>query len=736
MTNAWYVRDNSTINTNITGGNNALTLGTVGWSAMTGWSSGASITAGTLRRQSASSAVFTASQSTTTLTVTAVTSGTIYLGAYVSGPTGSTAIVTALGTGTGGTGTYTVNVSQTVASGTWHGGLQIVNARAFIAVVGGTTGTSEPNWTTTRGAKTTDNTVTWQECTGWAALNGDKTNVKNWTAVKNTAPGLGYVITDNAGTHIFIITTAGTTGNGSEPSWNTSAVGNTTADGTVTWTYLGTSFSTWAAPNAYLSNQFVVANTYAVAGDTIYLADDHSETRSSGLGLSTLGTVTSPNYLYSIDHTLSLPVSSSGLKTGATVASGVGTASSLNVNQGDSAYWYGVTFSSGSGSTTGNIAFATSTGSWVKLESCTLKINTTGSSSLQFATTNATRVELVNTIWNFGGSTHIVEPGQGTTIWRNTASAIAGSAPTALFTTVTDGTITIEGVDLSALGSGTTIVNGSGISANGCSCNFHFIDCKLGASVTIASTPVSRNGPFVDVTRCWSSASTYVQRRYWYTGTLQEETTVIRTNGASDGTTGISWNITTTANVLWLNPFESFPIAIWNPTTASNVTVTLHGIWNSASLPNNDDIWIDVAYLGDSGSPKASFQSESKSNNLATGSALTGDSASAWDSVASARQNSHAYSLGNVISVSSNSGRLFWCTTAGTSSGSLPVGYAGAIDGGSVTDGTAVFRAGVRFLLTTTLSSPQPQLAGYLRAYVKVAKASSTFYVDPLITLS
>ena len=64
-------------------------------------------------------ASFTASQATSTLTVSAVASGTIYLGMTVSG-TGVTAgtMITAFGTGTGGAGTYTVNTSQLVGSGT------------------------------------------------------------------------------------------------------------------------------------------------------------------------------------------------------------------------------------------------------------------------------------------------------------------------------------------------------------------------------------------------------------------------------------------------------------------------------------------------------------------------------------------------------------------------------------------------------------------------------------------
>jgi hypothetical protein len=66
--------------------------------------------------------VVTGSISTTTLTVSAVTSGVLGVGSQITG-TGVTAgtFITALGTGLGGTGTYTVNNSQTVASTTITG---------------------------------------------------------------------------------------------------------------------------------------------------------------------------------------------------------------------------------------------------------------------------------------------------------------------------------------------------------------------------------------------------------------------------------------------------------------------------------------------------------------------------------------------------------------------------------------------------------------------------------------
>ncbi len=76
---------------------------------------------------------------------------------------------------------------------------------------------------------------------------------------------------------------------------------------------------------------------------------------------------------------------------------------------------------------------------------------------------------------------------------------------------------------------------------------------------------------------------------------------------------------------------------------------------------------------------------------------------------------------------------MFFCTTAGTTAGSEPAGYATAVDGGSVTDNTAVFRAATRQKLSVTIT---PQLKGFLHARVMLAKASTTIYVDPKLAVA
>jgi len=91
----------------------------------------------TWRISNPSNAIFTGSISGTTLTVTAVSSGTIGINQSLSGVgVTSETIITALGTGTGGVGTYTVNLSQTLASGMLNS--STVGAK-FTASISGTT---------------------------------------------------------------------------------------------------------------------------------------------------------------------------------------------------------------------------------------------------------------------------------------------------------------------------------------------------------------------------------------------------------------------------------------------------------------------------------------------------------------------------------------------------------------------------------------------------------------------
>ena len=133
----------------------------------------------------------------------------------------------------------------------------------------------------------------------------------------------------------------------------------------------------------------------------------------------------------------------------------------------------------------------------------------------------------------------------------------------------------------------------------------------------------------------------------------------------------------TTANSKWVLPFQGLPIAVWCPFNSGTHTVTLYGTWNSGAVPNNDDFWFDLEYLGSASNPLGSFVSGTKANNLATGSALTIDT-STWNG-------------------------------GGSGAGWSP------------------------FSITLTFT---PRQVGTLYVYPKAAKASSTFYLSPLAVLA
>jgi hypothetical protein len=597
------------------------------------------------------------------------------------------------------------------------------NERVFACIVSGAVGGSEPTWVVTRGGKTTDGSATWQECTGLSGLNGDTTNTPRWSI--NQTWTLGQHIYDPGTASIQICTVAGAGLTSGSPSFSATA-GTTASDASATWTSLGlaSNFSIWKAPQARLGNAF--ASTWGQAGNSFFISTIHAETQASAMTLTSPGTYAAPACCYCVAQSPgSVPPGSGDITTGTSITT---TGNNALFLAGTAIYANGITFNAGSGVSWS--AFNFSAG-WQKLENCAIAKLGTSSEASSITTTYNTYAELVNTTMQFGTVNDGLNFGAANFIWRNTPSAIQGATlPTNLIQGMGLGLALIDGVDLSALGSGKTLV-GNNASLNGC---IVFKDCLLGSGVTtcIAQTYPGIN---IDFITSDSAATNYRQERHNYSGVSTQSTTVYRSGGASDGTTPISVSIVTTANSKWILPFQSFPIAGWNTLTGATRTVTMYGIVNGAAVPNNDQCWLECEYFGSASSPMASFANDTKANNLASGSPLSADSASNWGSGLTARQNSHAYTPGtSVISVPDNPNRAFFCISgSGNSAASEPAGYASCVDGGSVTDGGYTFRAGCRFSMVVTLTA---RMVGYIYGTVKAAQSSTTFYVDPVLNFS
>ena len=606
----------------------------------------------------------------------------------------------------------------------------------------GTTGASEPTWSTpTRGEQYTDNSVKWEECTGVAALNGDITNTPTWTAYRTaTATAtLGQVIQNVAGTLLLLCTVGGTMAAlGSEPSWSAyTTTGATTADGTgATWVTLGATnkYSIWHAPQARLANAFT--STWGAAGNAFFVSSIHAETQASAITLtSPAANGTAPCFVYGVKNApATTPPGSADLSTGATIST-TGNSNFTAIQQ--HVYFYGIQFSCGTGNNAVTLGISNSSSDTAMIfDTCVMQIAATSASALMLIgadSSNAHEVIFNNTTVEFGATGQSIRLLNGYFNWQNTASAISGSGstPTVLFNASNAGlsTALIDGVDLSA-------VSGTLVQAGSIPYQVYFRDCKLNSSVTVAGTPTSNRGGITDLIVSDSAGTNYQQQRYRYEGTLTTRTDIIRTGGAQVTGTGVAWSIATTANAKFLYPFQAFTAAIQNSTTNSGVTVTMYGIWETAALPNNDQIWLECEYLGASGNPLGSFANNTKASNLATGTALTADSTSAWGAGQSAWQATHAYgAFTGVILAGNASPQQLWfmASHSGTgTSGSSSTIFNGQADGAQVTDNSGsnqiVWQALTRFSMSVTFT---PQQAGQINCKVKAGAASKTFYVDP-----
>jgi hypothetical protein len=433
----------------------------------------------------------------------------------------------------------------------------------------------------------------------------------------------------------------------------------------------GATGADWA--NAYTT--LTAAYAGAAAGDTIYMAHDHAESTAGAVTLTSPGTAAAPCLVLAVNKAGSVPPVSADLV--ATPTASVTTTGANAITFAGHVFYRGVTFNCGTGATNASLTLTSTGRHYFKL--CALKKLGTTNSTTAFnigTTTGSTAFNVIfdQTTVQFGGTGDIMSIRNCDFHWKDTPTAIQGAVfPTALFSSgLTAATVFIEGVDLSALVAGKTLV-----AASPSPTRFIFKNCKLGAGVGISATNAAPASGEVILQNCDSGDTNYRNERHRnYLGVQTTETAITRTDGAADGTTAAAMKMVTTANTEWHAPFECLPIAVWNDTTGSSVTVTVEGVWDAGAVPNNDEIFADIEYLGTSGFPLGTFATTGKADILATAAATT-SSAASW-------------------------------TTTGLSTP-------------------------VTFKLVKAVT---PQEKGWITVYVKVAKVSSTFYICPEVTLS
>ncbi len=367
----------------------------------------------------------------------------------------------------------------------------------------------------------------------------------------------------------------------------------------------------WGAGNAFATLGKGIT-TAANNGDTIYVAQEHNETTSvSGVTYTLSNNAALPTKIFCANQAGTVPPVSADLCT-STFATTTDTNGNSSFTLTGHGYIYGVIFSSTGSGTSQPIIIGGTTNYDITCELC--QFNTTSTSSSTAAqlgtsgsSSRAGRIFLINTKFTFGNAGQHIQLYNGyTTIVGNGASPpalLAGTIPTTLFTGDNysgSNFINVIGEDLSALNSGHSLVS----LAFGGTGWFRFIDDKLGASVTATTgTPADSGGPRVSIENSDSGTQNYRYEYYEYAGSFVTNTATVHTGGASDGTTPVSWQVTTSANATVFTPLRIGPIPIWVGTTGSH-TPTIEIATNNLTL-NNNDIWVEAQYLGSSATPIA-----------------------------------------------------------------------------------------------------------------------------------
>ena len=361
----------------------------------------------------------------------------------------------------------------------------------------------------------------------------------------------------------------------------------------------------------------------AAAGSTAFVSDNYAELPAAAISLASTGTAAAPNRYLCVDDAGD-PGSPTTLATTATI----GTTGSNSITFTGYSYWYGFTFTAANSTNNGSLIVSSASAVGLVLEQCELAIGGTNGAARIIIGDNASNrarclVRMIDTDVRFTNVGHSFNFRDCNFEWFG--GTVLGTMPTGgllEFTVGCTGKLVLRGVDLSPLGANPIIDIGTG---DWCG-EIYLERCKLGSSFVL--TTGSFGGPhsvkiFVD--NCDSGDTNYKMMHRSYEGSVDADATVYRTGGASDGTTPISWLMSTSANVSFHYPLRSPDIFIWNDTVGSSVTLTVEIVTNNVT-PTDAEAWLEVDLMGTSGFPIATFVDDAKADTLATAANQTSSS--------------------------------------------------------------------------------------------------------------
>lgn len=387
----------------------------------------------------------------------------------------------------------------------------------------------------------------------------------------------------------------------------------------------------WANAKATLAGALAIAS----GADTIWVSQAHAETAAGAKAHTFPGLTASATCMVLCGDDAAEPPTA--LATTATITTTGNNAITFPSGYG---YVYGITFNSGTGSSSAaDMAFGSSAaGSGIVFQTCVFKmISTSSSSPFLFGPTGSNSVddvylEFLDCTFSFGSTGQALRLNNGIIIFRNLALNASGSIPTNLFDNLSGASnavrLLVESSDLSARAFTNLF------SLGGATNSIYVIrNCKLPASITLSNAIVNLPGMVsIHMENCDNADTNYRMEKRVNGGRILSETTIVRTGGASDGTTPLSWRMVgvsaSNERQRFFLPLASPEIVQWNEVTGSAITVTVE-IVNDGTTLQDDEVWLEVCYLGTSGVPLATCIRDRMTNILSTPADQT-SSSEAW----------------------------------------------------------------------------------------------------------
>ena len=364
-------------------------------------------------------------------------------------------------------------------------------------------------------------------------------------------------------------------------------------------------YDTWAKAATTLGT----AITGSAAGDRFLIAADHAETLGASTTYTFPGTRASPNYFISLQRS-----NSSYLK--ATAAQITATGTTYDIIFGGSFIAWGLFITAGD-----DFSFGAG-GELHEIRDSNLGLS--GSASSLLFTTSGNGVHRFDSVtFNFShatrGSAELFACSNNTAgilLFHNCVVQYASATqPDAIFSSSTADFAIIHAVncDFSPITTGvltcltiTTVY-------------VYLLNCKVGAGIVlITAASVNDKESFVKMVGCDNATDNDIERFAYQDnyGTVNDDTAIYRTAGASDGTVNLSMKMVSTANAVdFYRPLVFEKIVNWNETTGSK-TFTVHGIWDSATNIQNDEIWMELYYLGTAADTRGLMSNDGKANPI------------------------------------------------------------------------------------------------------------------------